>query len=265
MTGLNVEECPACHRSVVDPDALFCAGCGAPLGPPRTIDLDGPPPAAPPSTPPLPFPESSPPGAAPPAPPPPEPPPGPPPPPAPVAAPASPVEAPQPQLEAPAHAAVAVAEPIAAPPAPDPSLVHNRKAAYIGLTGAALAIIGAFQTWLRIRIGGFIPPGSAQTGWRGGDGRTIVVAAGVGALAALVLWIGRRELWLKIALLISGAVTVVIAIVHMADAGSKAHDIEVQFGIPAEDVRAQVGVGLYLVVLGGLGLLVAGLQAKTSS
>jgi hypothetical protein len=173
---------------------------------------------------------------------------------------ASPVAEPRPEpSQAPEASPVATAVAVA-----DPTLVHNRKAAYVGLIAAGLAIIGAFQTWLRIRVGGLTPPGSAQTGWRGGDGRTIVVAAVVGALAAVALWIGRREPWLKIALLISGGVTVVIAVVHMLDVGSKAHDIEVQFGIPAADVRAQVGVGLYLVVLGGIGLLVAGLQAKTT-
>ena len=84
-------------------------------------------------------------------------------------------------------------------------------------------------------------------------------------VAAGALWIGRRDLWLKIALLIAGGVTIVIAMVHMVDAGSKARDIEVQFGIPAGDVSAQVGVGLYLVVVGGLGLLAAGLRARTDS
>ena len=53
-----------------------------------------------------------------------------------------------------------------------------------------------------------------------------------------------------------------IAIVNMVDAGSKAHDIEVQFGIPARDVNAKIGIGLYLVVIGGIGLVAAGLQAE---
>jgi hypothetical protein len=192
---------------VIDANAAFCAGCGAPLGPPTTVVL------------------------------------------------------PDPPAEVPAEPAAA-AEPAA------PSILvtlGNRKAAYVGLVGAALAFIGAFQEWLRIRIAGFVAPGSAQTGWNGGDGRTIVMAAVAAGLTAAALWIGRRELWLKITLLITGGVTVVIAIVHMVDVGSKARDIEVQFGIPAGDVRAQVGVGLYLVVLGGVGMLVAGLQARTTS
>jgi len=200
--------CPVCQRPVVDPEALFCAGCGAPLGPPRTIELPEPPPIV-----------------------------------------AAPEDAP---IEGPAII-------------PPHVVVGNRKAAYVGLVGAALAFIGAFQVWLRIRIAGFIPPGSAETGWNGGDGRTIVMAAAAAGLTAVCLWVGRRELWLKITLLITGSVSIVIAVVHMVDAGSKARDIEVQFGIPADDVRAQIGVGLYLVVLGGFGMLIAGLQARTAS
>lgn len=155
------------------------------------------------------------------------------------------------------------------PPAPPSGLsessespVDNRLAACVGLVAAGCAVVGAFQAWLRIRIAGFLPPGSAETGWSGGDGRTIVVAGVVSAVAAGALFAGRRDLWLKVALLIAGGVTVVISMVHMVDAGSKARDIEDQFGIASGDVRAQVGFGLYLVLIGGLGLLFAGVRAR---
>jgi hypothetical protein len=189
---------------VSDTNAFFCAGCGAPLPAPTTVQLPEPP------------------------------------------------AAPVPPVAVPALL-------------PEHVELENRKAAFVGVLGAALAFIGAFQVWLRIRISGFIPPGSAETGWRGGDGRTIALAAVVAGVAAGALWIGRRDLWLKIVLLIAGGVTIVIALVHMVDASSKARDIEVQFGIPAGDVSAQIGVGLYLVVVGGLGLLAAGLRARTAS
>jgi hypothetical protein len=139
----------------------------------------------------------------------------------------------------------------------------NRQAAYISLIGAVLAFLGTFQWWVQIMIAGLSPPGSAQTGWDGGDGRTIVVAAAAGAVCAGALLIGRRDLWVKVVLLIAGATTVIIAIVNMVDAGSKAHDIQVQFGIPSNDVSAQIGVGLYLVVFGGAGLIAAGLRMRT--
>ena len=194
--------CPSCQRPVTEPDALFCAGCGAPL-PPTTVDLD-----------------------------------------APVAL---PVEEPPP------------------PPPPSSESVNNRPAAYAALVGAVLGFVGAFQVWLRVTIASVSPPGSAETGWRGGDGRTIVVAAIVAAIAGVGLLLGRRDLWLKVALLIAGGVTLVIALVHMANVPSKADDIEKQFGIPMGDVRAEVGPGLYVVVAGGVAVLAAGLRARTTS
>jgi hypothetical protein len=197
--------CPTCQRQVIDPDASFCAGCGSPLHPPTTVDLDAPPPLL----------------------------------------------GPEPVVQV-------------VPVVPIES-VDNRPAAYAALFGAVLAAIGAFQVWLRISVVNVSPPGSAETGWKGGDGRTIVVAALVAAVAGVGLLLRRRDLWLKVALLIAGGVTLVIALVHMADVGSKANDIELQFGIPSGDVRAEVGAGLYIVAAGGVAVLAAGLRARTAS
>jgi hypothetical protein len=140
----------------------------------------------------------------------------------------------------------------------------NRQAAYVGFGAAALAILGAFQVWVTITIDGLSPPGSAQTGWDGGDGRTILVAGVAAVIASLAILLGFRDLWTKVLLLISGAIVAIIAIVNMVDAGSKAHDIQMQFGIPAEDVKAKIGIGLDLVVIGGAGLVAAGLRVRTS-
>jgi hypothetical protein len=192
---------------VTDADALFCAGCGAPL-PPTTVDLDVPPTPSTPATP-----ETRPPP----------------------------------------------------PPVAPAAHVDNRPAGYAALVGAVLGAVGAFQVWLRVSIASVNPPGGAETGWKGGDGRTIVVAARVAAIAGIGLLLGRRDLWLKVALLIAGGVTLVIALVHMANVGSKANDIQQQFGIPTGDVRAEIGAGLYVVVAGGVAVLAAGLRARTTS
>jgi hypothetical protein len=160
-----------------------------------------------------------------------------------------------------------VADPSMPSPTPEESeriAKANRQAAYVSLVAAAVAIIGAFQVWLRIQIDGLTPPGSAQSGWDGGDGRTIVVAGIAGAVAGIALLIGRRDLWVKVVLLIAGAITTIIAIVNVVDAGSKAHDIRVQFGIPAQDVTAMLGIGLYLVAVAGAALIGAGLRMRTS-
>jgi hypothetical protein len=195
---------------VTDADALFCAGCGAPL-PPTTVNLDVPPTPTNPATP----------------------------------------ETPE-------------TRPPPPPVAPTPG-VDNRPAAYAAMVGAMLGAVGAFQVWLRVSVASVNPPGGAETGWKGGDGRTIVVAAVVAAIAGIGLLLGRRNLWLKVALLIAGGVTLVIALVHMANVGSKANDIQQQFGIPTGDVRAEIGAGLYVVVAGGVAILAAGLRARTTS
>jgi hypothetical protein len=145
------------------------------------------------------------------------------------------------------------------------AIAANRQAAYVGLGAAALMILGSFQVWLTITIAGLSPPGSAQTGWDGGDGRTILVAGVGAAVASIAVLLGRRDLWTKVLLLISGAIAAIIAIVNMVDAGSKAHDIQMQFGIPAGDVKAKIGIGLYLVVVGGAALVAAGLRVRTSA
>ncbi|HEV3225951.1 MAG TPA: hypothetical protein VGZ52_03930 [Acidimicrobiales bacterium] len=163
---------------------------------------------------------------------------------------------PEPRWGAALPSAPAAADPLAAP-------VDNRPCAYLAVAGATLAAIGAFQVWLRISVAGLNPPGSAETGWAGGDGRSVVGAALVAGLAGGALLLQRRDVWLKIALLIAGGVTFVIALVHMVNAGSKAHDIQVQFGIPSGDVRAQIGAGLYMAMAGGAAILAAGLRART--
>ena len=155
--------------------------------------------------------------------------------------------------------------PAPAPPRPSADAIDNRPAAYAAMVGAILGAVGAFQVWLRITVFGVSPPDSAQTGWQGGDGRTILFAAIVAAIAGIGLLLGRRDLWLKVALLIAGGVILVIALVHMANVGSKANDIEEQFGIPTGDVRATVGAGLYIVIAGGVAILAAGLRARTAS
>jgi hypothetical protein len=146
----------------------------------------------------------------------------------------------------------------------DRTATANRQAAFVALGASVLAIVGAFLVWLTITIDGLSPPGSAQTGWDGGDGRTILVAGIAGVIASVAVLLGFHDLWVKVLLLISGAIAAIIAIVNMVDAGSKAHDIQMQFGIPAGDVKAEIGIGLYLVVIGGIGLVAAGLRVRTS-
>jgi hypothetical protein len=140
----------------------------------------------------------------------------------------------------------------------------NRLPAWIAAGSGVLAMVGAFQTWLRLRISGVAVRGGAETGWDGRDGKTVAVAAVVALVVAGLLKLGHSDLWLDVSLFVVGAVTVVVTIVNVADATSKAHDIENEFGIAAVRVQAQVGLGLWLVGIAGCGMLTAGLLARRS-
>jgi hypothetical protein len=146
-------------------------------------------------------------------------------------------------------------------PAPAAQRDH-RAAAGLALASALVALAGVGQTWLRIRIGGVSAPGSSQTGWAGRDGWTVAVAATGAAVAALGLLMGRREVWLRVALFISGATTLVITIVNLLGARNKANDIHDLYGIPPGDVKAQVGIGLVLLAFASVGILAGALISQ---
>ena len=149
------------------------------------------------------------------------------------------------------------------PPAQAPR-ADNRVPALLALIGAGLVVIGVSLVWVRIDIGGFSPPGSAQSGLEGGDGRTVVAGAAVSAIAALLALLGRRDLWIKIGLLITGSTMGIIAIVNMIRTGNKAADIKERFGIPPGEVHATIGPGLWVVVVGAILVVGAGLRLRTS-
>src|SRR5207245_1057849 len=84
-------------------------------------------------------------------------------------------------------------------------------------------------------------------------------APGVAGLLALL---GRRDLWLKIGMLITGSTMAIIAIVNVLRAGSKAADIKERFGIPPGEVHASIGAGLWVVVVGAVLVAGAGLRLR---
>lgn len=127
----------------------------------------------------------------------------------------------------------------------------NLLAAGLGLAGAALVSIGAFADWYTITIGGVTAPGGSATGWEGRDGRTVVAAAAICALAAVLVALGSRRLAAKAGLFVAGAATVVIAVAGIVDTTRKAQQVEREFAIPAGRVEASVGPGLWVVAVGG--------------
>jgi hypothetical protein len=131
-------------------------------------------------------------------------------------------------------------------------------AAGLALVGGGLVIVGAMLTWYRIELGGVTAPGGSATGFEGRDGLTVAGAAVVGAIVAVALLVGRRDLWCKVLLLVAGGVAVVISVAGIVDASSKAEKVSDEFGIPAGRIEAEVGPGLWLVLTGGTTHLVAG-------
>jgi hypothetical protein len=138
----------------------------------------------------------------------------------------------------------------------------HRAAAALALGSAVVLLVAVGQTWLKITVGGVSGPGSSQNGWDGRDGWTVAVAAALAAVAAIALYLGRREIWVRVALFIAGCTTLVIAAVNLFSARSKANDIHDLYGIPTSDVKAQVGVGLVLVTFASVGIITGALMAQ---
>jgi hypothetical protein len=139
--------------------------------------------------------------------------------------------------------------------------IDPRLPAGLAIGSAALALVGVYSTWLRVTVSGFGGPGSSQSGWDGRDGWTVAVTAAVTAGCGIAILLGRKEAWLPNLLILSGAVTVIIAVVNVAGAGSKADDIHLRYSILPTDVHASIGIGVWLVAVAGVGTLAGALFA----
>lgn len=143
---------------------------------------------------------------------------------------------------------------------------RTRAAAGLGALGAAAAAAGTFLDWFTISVGDVTgPPGGSATGWEGRDGRTVLAGAVVALVAAALTLLGSRRLSPKIALVVAGGVTAVIAVAGILDTSGKEGAVQDEFAIPADRVTSEVGTGLWLVALGGALELAGGLVARTPS
>ena len=140
--------------------------------------------------------------------------------------------------------------------------VENRLAGALAVGAGIVGALACSLTWIRIEVEGRTGPGSSASGLEGRDGRTVLAACLVAAVAGLVLLVGRSDGWLKVAVVAAGGVTSVIAAVDIAEAGAKAGNLETRFGIRPGVVSAEAGSGLWLVGLAGTVLLAAGLLAR---
>jgi hypothetical protein len=142
---------------------------------------------------------------------------------------------------------------------------RGRAAALFGALGAAAAAGGTFLDWSTIEVAGLAAPGGSATGWESRDGRTVLAGAVVGFVAAVLVALGSRKLAPKIALIVAGGVTAVIAIAGILDTAGKADKVQEEFAIPADRVQATVGAGVWLVALAGVVEVAAGVLVRSPS
>jgi hypothetical protein len=120
----------------------------------------------------------------------------------------------------------------------------------VGLAGAVVLLVSAFLPWFRIEISG-TDFSSTVSGTDGGDGVIIIVLALVAGALALVRVLGKGPSLLGIGLVVTGLLATLIGVV---DLGNDDPDD----AIVAAFADVSPTVGLWLVILAGLVVTVAG-------
>ena len=112
----------------------------------------------------------------------------------------------------------------------------------IVLGGALVVVIGSFLAWATVSAGGI----SVSASGMDGDGViTLVVGLAAAAMALFLKDRGRN-----IGVAIAGGIIVLVAIIDIADVNRALGEF------PGGGVEASVGIGLWLVLLGGITVLV---------
>jgi hypothetical protein len=137
--------------------------------------------------------------------------------------------------------------PTAGRPEPD---ARDRIPALVGLAGAVVLLVSAFLPWFRIEISG-TDFSSTVSGTDGGDGVIIIVLALIAGALALVRVLGKGPPLLGIGLVVTGLLATLIGVV---DLGNDDPDD----AIVAAFADVSPTVGLWLVILAGLVVTVAG-------
>jgi hypothetical protein len=180
----------------------------------------------------------------------------PPPPPAPAYGPpagspaASPVGSPVPQSPAPRRSLPTMAE-FGAMELPIPRIAY-----YVGGAAAIVVFLSTFLPWFSVSVS-LLGRGVSQSG-SGTDapvlgGWTLLLSLAV--LAALVLMLLRPDPRLWLALPIAGGLVVLFVLISLARLGRASGDLGI---LQDTGVDVSSGVGLWLTLLGGIGLLAAG-------
>ena len=106
--------------------------------------------------------------------------------------------------------------------------------------GCVVALIGSFLAWGTVSAGGL---SVSVSGTDGGDGTlTLLLAVATAVAAILLMGRGRAR---QISIIVGAALILLIAIINIVDISSLGSD----FG---DAVDVSIGLGLWLVLLGGL-------------
>ncbi|MDX1691345.1 MAG: hypothetical protein R3290_10015 [Acidimicrobiia bacterium] len=120
--------------------------------------------------------------------------------------------------------------------------ITGSRSTIVVLVGALITVLGSFLTWASVSAAG-VSVSVSGTG-EGGDGLlTLILALATGAVAIFLS--GRPGRARMISIVIGAALIVLIAVINIADVNSVAGDL-------GGGVDVSIGIGLWLVLLGGI-------------
>jgi hypothetical protein len=130
------------------------------------------------------------------------------------------------------------------PPAPSDVATRNRQAAIVAAGSGVVLLVASF-----------LPAGDGKV--------TVLVGAGAVIVAAL-LWLGRREGWLKLGLIAGGGVALAVAALNYVDytSGGKPAEVADSLGLTPDGIASSAGVGVQLAIIASVGLIGAGLMVR---
>lgn len=137
--------------------------------------------------------------------------------------------------------------------APAPGDTRGRLPAIIGLAASAVLLVSAFLPWFEVSVDfGGVSVSEDVTGMDGGDGVLILLFALVGGALALLCLFRRGAPQVGIGMAVVGLLATVVGLIDLAD---KDPDTDAAL---AQLADVSPSVGLWLVILAGLVLAVAG-------
>ncbi len=127
-------------------------------------------------------------------------------------------------------------------------------AVWMTLAGAALVVVGSFLPWGTVSFpgGSLTESGMDVDGWI-----SLILGLAIAAAGALAL---VREGLASIAVIVLGALTVLLGIYELTQINDAGDLVP-----PGVDVSVGVGIGIWLLIIGAAGAIVAGVLGRRST